>query len=72
MAPKNAPGAAGNAWATSEVTNQPVNALDSIIPSMPMLTTPERSFITPHMAPRASGVERARIIVPLVISTWTR
>jgi len=70
--PNTRMGEAGRAWSTSEVTNQPVNALPSIIPSMPMLTTPERSFMTPHMAPKASGVASARMIVPLVITTWTR
>ena len=40
---------------TTDATNQPTKALASIIPSMPMLTTPERSFITPHSAPSASG-----------------
>ena len=34
----------------------PTNAAVSIIPSMPMLTTPLRSFITPHSAPSAIGV----------------
>ena len=28
----------------------------SIIPSMPMFTMPERSFMIPHIAPRAMGV----------------
>ena len=36
--------------------DQPTNAAVSIIPSMPMLTTPERSLITPHSAPSAIGV----------------
>ena len=42
--------------ASATPTTQPVNALASIVPSMPMLTTPDRSHMTPHMAPRASGV----------------
>ena len=29
----------------------PVNAEERIIPSMPMFTTPDRSFITPQSAP---------------------
>ena len=37
-------------------TTQAVNAAASIVPSIPMLTTPERSHITPHRAARASGV----------------
>ena len=35
---------------------KPTNAAVSIMPSMPMLTTPLRSHITPHSAPRAIGV----------------
>ena len=34
----------------------PVAAEASIVPSMPMLTTPERSHHRPHMAPSAMGV----------------
>ncbi len=34
----------------------PVAAEASIVPSMPMLTTPERSHHKPHMAPSAIGV----------------
>ena len=33
-----------------------MNAAASIVPSMPMLTTPDRSHITPHSAARAIGV----------------
>ena len=35
---------------------KPTKAAVSIIPSMPMLTMPLRSFITPHSAPSAIGV----------------
>ena len=35
---------------TATPTTQAVNALASIVPSMPMLTTPERSHMTPHSA----------------------
>ena len=34
-------------------TTQPVKAAVSIVPSMPMLTTPDRSQTTPHRAPNA-------------------
>jgi len=56
VTPKNALGAPPNAGARLTLTIQPVNALASIVPSIPMLTTPERSHRTPHNAPRASGV----------------
>ena len=46
-------GSSGNAWTTSDATNQPVKAAGSIMPSMPMLTTPERSFM--NAAERAEG-----------------
>ena len=46
---------------TSAATYQPTNAANSIIPSMPMLTTPERSFMKPHRAPSAMGVDRVMI-----------
>ena len=36
----------------------PMAAAMSIIPSMAMLTTPERSHHSPAMAPRAMGVPR--------------
>ena len=34
---------------------QPTNAATSIVPSMPMLTTPERSHMTPHRAAKPNG-----------------
>ena len=40
---------------------KPTNAAVSIIPSMPMLTMPLRSFMTPHRAPRAIGVASCRV-----------
>ena len=48
----------------------PTNAADSIIPSMPMFTMPDRSFMTPHSAPSAMGVARPSMIgaMPGVIS----
>ncbi len=36
-----------------------MNAALSIIPSMPMFTTPDRSFMIPHSAPSAIGAARA-------------
>ena len=38
-----------------------MNAELSIIPSMPMFTMPDRSFMIPHSAPRMSGVPRNTI-----------
>ena len=32
------------------------------MPSMPMFTTPERSFMIPHSAPRAIGAASATMI----------
>ena len=32
------------------------------MPSIPMLTMPDRSFITPHSAPKATGVARPSTI----------
>ena len=43
-------------------TRNPTNAPDSIMPSMPMFTMPERSFMTPHSAPSAIGVASPRTI----------
>ena len=37
-------------------STQPVKAAVSIVPSMPMLTTPDRSQTTPHRAPKPIGV----------------
>src|SRR2546423_5940145 len=54
--PNNAVGVAANTGASPTPTTQPVNAAASIVPSMPMLTTPDRSHSTPHSAPSASGV----------------
>jgi hypothetical protein len=38
------------------------NAVVSMIPSIPMLTTPDRSHMTPHRAPRASGAVKSMMI----------
>ena len=57
VAPKSAPpGSAGIASWTTIAAMNPTNAAVSIMPSMPMLTMPLRSFMTPHSAPRAIGV----------------
>ncbi len=41
---------------------QPTKAAVSIVPSMPMLTTPERSHSTPHRAAKAMGTAARRVI----------
>ncbi len=41
---------------------QPTKAATSIVPSMPMFTTPERSHMTPHRAAKAMGVAARRMI----------
>ncbi len=50
----------GSPWPTIGTTatpvTQPTNAATSIVPSMPMLTTPDRSHITPHRAAKPIGV----------------
>src|SRR5512143_2298144 len=42
-------------------TTQPTKAAVSIIPSMAMFTTPDRSFMVPHSAPMAIGTAPARM-----------
>ena len=57
VSPKIGPGAGlPNIGLTATPTTQAVKAAASIVPSMPMLTTPDRSHSTPHSAARASGV----------------
>ena len=53
-------------------STQPVNAATSIVPSMPMFTTPDRSQTTPHRAPKAIGVAARRMIGALVGRTAIR
>ena len=55
-------GSAGNAWAQRPAARKPAKAADSIMPSIPMFTTPERSFMIPHSAPKAIGVARPSTI----------
>ena len=63
-------GSAGNDCCHSPAARKPTNAPDSIIPSMPMFTMPDRSFMTPHSAPSAIGVARPSTMgaMPGVIS----
>ena len=70
--PKTSVGAAWNIGLTATPTTQAVKALASIVPSMPMLTTPERSHRTPHSAARASGVACDMMLVELGGMTATR
>ena len=53
--------AAGTSWPTTTPADQPTKAAVSIMPSMPMLTTPDRSYMTPHSAPSAIGTAAATI-----------
>ena len=66
---KSASGWSGKALTTAEDTNQPANAAAIIMPSMPMLTTPERSFMKPQYAPSAMGAASARMTAPLSVNT---
>ncbi len=50
---------AGTSWALIDAVHHATKAAVSIIPSMPMLTTPERSFMNPQRAPRAIAVASA-------------
>src|SRR5690242_11520987 len=62
VTPKNALGADPRIGPSQTPTTHPVKAAASIVPSIPMLTTPDRSHSTPHRAPRASGVADRRMI----------
>jgi hypothetical protein len=48
--------------------SQPKNAAESIMPSMPILTTPERSQNTPDSAPRVSGVATAMVVASMLVT----
>ena len=50
-----------------DAASQPKNAAASIMPSMPMLTTPERSQNTPESAPRVSGVATAMVVASMLV-----
>jgi hypothetical protein len=64
VAPKTGDGSADTTPAARPATRKPTKAEVSIMPSMPMFTTPERSFMIPHRAPKASGVARPNMIGP--------
>src|SRR3954465_1318860 len=53
--PKKALGSDGNIGARITPASQPTKAAVNIIPSMPMLTTPDLSHITPHSAASPIG-----------------
>ena len=59
MMPSGPMASAGMSWAVIEAVHHATNAAVSIMPSMPMLTTPERSFMKPHSAPSAIGAPAA-------------
>ncbi len=63
VSPKRSPGAGlPNIGLTATPTTQAVKAAASIVPSMPILTMPDRSHRTPHRAARASGVAWFRML----------
>ena len=47
--------------------SQPKKAAVSIMPSMPMLTTPDRSQNTPESAPSVSGVATAMVVASMLV-----
>ena len=62
VAPKTDPGSPGPRIPTAATpTAHPAKALASIVPSMPIFTTPDRSHSTPQRAPRISGVPARRM-----------
>ncbi len=58
--PKSGKGSPGNDGARKAATVKPMKAPVIIMPSIPMFTMPDRSFMSPHRAPRAMGVARPR------------
>ena len=60
----------GRNCAAMEDVHQATKAAVSIMPSMPMLTTPERSFMKPHRAPSTIGTAAA-MIVGARMGSWT-
>ena len=58
VAPNGPRRIAAEACGHRPAARKPTKAPDSIMPSMPMFTMPERSFMTPHSAPKAIGVAR--------------
>ena len=72
VAPKNGEGSAGMSGANATPTTQPTNAATSIVPSMPMFTTPDRSQTTPHMAASVRGAATRSMIGATTGSTLMR
>ncbi len=72
VTPKKGDGSAGRSGARTTPTIQPTKAAVSIIPSMPMLTTPDRSHMTPHRAARTIGVADCMMIGAFCGSTAIR
>ncbi len=66
------PSLSPNVAMATEPIAKPANAPVSIMPSMPMLTTPERSFMKPHMAPRAMGVAAPMMVGAMIGRTSMR
>ena len=61
--PKIRPGPASpNTGTRNTPAAQATKAATSIVPSMPMLTTPDRSHMTPHSAASAIGTAERRMI----------
>ena len=66
------PAVAGMIGTTSAATHQATKAETIIMPSMPMFTTPLRSFMNPHNAPSPMGVATVTISPPFSIITCAR
>jgi len=60
--PNTARRRSGTSCAAMDAVHHATNAAVSIMPSMPIFTTPERSFMKPHSAPRAIGVAAATMV----------
>ena len=58
-APKIGPCSLPRIGSRKTPADQPTKAATSIVPSMPMLTTPDRSHMTPHRAANAIGTAAA-------------
>ena len=74
VTPKKELGVVGKLPWMASATMNAIYAPKSIIPSIPMFTTPLRSLNTPHNAPSAIGVARPRIMGPMcpVVITLNR
>jgi len=63
VTPKNGRGVPSPRSPTAAApTIQPTNAAVSMIPSRPMLTTPDRPHITPHRAASVIGTATATVV----------